>query len=155
MAAQAFSLPCRLRCQGGPGRAGARLAGRTGSGARRVDLDALAVAPVCRARAELLAPLGVQPSDVVLDGHVLGTQVDTDPTGATTVPGVWAAGNVTSIQAQVASSAAAGLAAAAAVNNDLITEDASRVNETRPRTVTSGAGAAHAHDVILRARRLA
>jgi thioredoxin reductase len=92
----------------------------------RVELDALAVAPVCRARAELLEPLGIQPSEVRLDGHLLGTQVDSDPGGATAVPGVWAAGNVTNIQAQVSSAAAAGLAAAAAVNNDLISDDAKR-----------------------------
>lgn len=48
------------------------------------------------------------------------------PSGSTAVPGVWAAGNVTNIQAQVSSAAAAGLAAAAAVNNDLITNDAKR-----------------------------
>jgi len=29
------------------------------------------------------------------------------------------------------------------------------VDETRPRTVTTGAGAAHTHDIVLRARRLA
>ena len=97
---------------------------------RSVELDALVVAPVCRARAELLAPLGVQPVEVRLDGHLLGTQVESDPTGATPTPGVWVAGNVTNIQAQVVSSAAAGLAAAAAINNDLITADAEHAVQT-------------------------
>ncbi|MDQ2957678.1 MAG: NAD(P)/FAD-dependent oxidoreductase [Actinomycetota bacterium] len=96
----------------------------------RVTLDALVVAPVCRARAELLAPFGVRPVEVRLDGHLLGTQVESDPTGASTVPGIWVAGNVTNIQAQVISSAAAGLAAAAAINNDLITADAERAVQT-------------------------
>jgi thioredoxin reductase/SAM-dependent methyltransferase len=89
-----------------------------------VGLDALVVAPACQARAELLAPLGVEPSEVRLDGYLLGTQVDADAAGATAAAGVWVAGNVASIQAQVVSSAAAGLAAAASINNDLITADA-------------------------------
>lgn len=96
----------------------------------RVDLDALVVAPVCRARAELLAPFGVQPVEVRLDGYLLGTQVESDPTGSTTEPGMWVAGNVTNIQAQVISSAAAGLAAAAAINNDLITADTEHAVQT-------------------------
>jgi thioredoxin reductase/SAM-dependent methyltransferase len=92
----------------------------------RVELDALVVAPVSRARAELLAPLGLRPGEVRLDGYLLGTAVDSDRTGATAVPGVWGAGNVTDIRAQVSSAAAAGLVAAAAMNNDLITEDTKR-----------------------------
>jgi thioredoxin reductase/protein-L-isoaspartate O-methyltransferase len=92
----------------------------------RVPLDALVVAPICTARAELLAPLGVHPVDVRVGDHVLGTQVEADPTGATAAPGVWVAGNVANIQAQVISSAAAGLAAGAAINADLIAADAER-----------------------------
>ena len=102
------------------GLAGVRLAD-----GRELGLDTLVVAPVCQARAELLAPLGVQPSEIRLDGYLLGTQVDADAVGATAAAGVWVAGNVASIQAQVVSSAAAGLAAAASINNDLITADAS------------------------------
>jgi SAM-dependent methyltransferase len=98
---------------------GVRLADGTG-----VPLDALVVAPTCTARAELLAPLGVQPLEVRLGDHVLGTQVEADPTGATTAPGVWVAGNIADIKAQVISSAAAGLAAGAAINADLIAADA-------------------------------
>jgi thioredoxin reductase len=48
------------------------------------------------------------------------------PTGATAVPGVWVAGNLTDIQAQVITAAAAGLTAGAAINFDLVLE------ETRP-----------------------
>ena len=58
-----------------------------------------------------------------MDGHVVGSYVAADPTGATAVPGVWVAGNVADLQAQVISSAAAGLNAAAAINADLIAED--------------------------------
>jgi thioredoxin reductase len=57
-------------------------------------------------------------------GHVLGSYVPADPMGATAVPGVWVAGNVTDLKAQVISSAAGGLNAGAAINADLIAEDA-------------------------------
>jgi thioredoxin reductase len=89
-----------------------------------VSLDALVVAPVCHARAELLAPLGVEPSEIRVDGYLLGTQVIANAVGATAAAGVWAAGNVASIPAQVVSSAAAGFAAAASINSDLVASDA-------------------------------
>jgi hypothetical protein len=53
----------------------------------RVDLDALIVAPRCTARAELLAPLGLEPAEVRLGEYVLGTRVEADATGATAVAG--------------------------------------------------------------------
>ena len=46
-----------------------------------------------------------------------------DPTGRTSVPGVWVAGNVTDLRAQVISAAAGGLNAAAMINMDLIEEE--------------------------------
>ena len=67
--------------------------------------------------------LGLRVEDVAMGGHVVGTQVLTDATGLTSVPGVWAAGNVTDVRAQVIGSAAAGLLAAGALNADLIAED--------------------------------
>jgi SAM-dependent methyltransferase len=57
---------------------------------------------------------------------VLGTAVPVDATGATAVPGVWAAGNVTDLRAQVIGSAAAGLMAGAGINADLVADDARR-----------------------------
>ena len=45
------------------------------------------------------------------------------PTGATAVPGVWVAGNVADLRAQVITAAAAGLNAGAAINADLIAEE--------------------------------
>ena len=92
----------------------------------QVELDALVVAPVSWARAELLAPLGLLPGEVRVEGYLLGTQIDADANGATSAAGVWVAGNVASVRAQVVSSAAAGLAAGAAINGDLITADAAR-----------------------------
>ena len=106
--------------EAGPGGlTGARLAG-----GRRVPLDVVAVAPRTTARAELLAPLGLRPAEVRIGGHVVATRIETDATGATAVPGVWAAGNLADPQAQVITSAAAGLTAGAAINFDLVSEDA-------------------------------
>ena len=46
--------------------------------------------------------------------------------GATSVPGVWAAGNVADPRAQVITAAGAGSAAAIAINADLVTADVAR-----------------------------
>jgi thioredoxin reductase len=47
----------------------------------------------------------------------------TDPTGQTSVPGVWVAGNVANPRGQVISAAGEGSAAAIAINHDLVEED--------------------------------
>jgi thioredoxin reductase len=91
-----------------------------------VPLDALIVAPYLAARADLLAPLGLAPVEVILGGQVIGTQIEADPSGATSAPGVWVAGNLANVAAQVITSAAAGLTAAAAINADLVAADAQR-----------------------------
>ena len=49
--------------------------------------------------------------------------VATDPTGLTTVPGVWVAGNVANPRAQVITAAGEGSSAAIALNADLVVED--------------------------------
>jgi thioredoxin reductase len=56
-----------------------------------------------------------------------------DATGATTVAGVWAAGNVANPRAQVITAAGEGSAAAIAINNDLVDEDV-RLALTDPLT---------------------
>ena len=118
---------CVTEVESGPdGMTGVRLADGT-----LVELDALVVAPVCRARAELLTPLGVGVREFVVGDTAMGTFVEAGPTGATSAPGVWVAGNVADIQAQVVSSAAAGLAAGAAINGDLIAADAARAVQQR------------------------
>jgi thioredoxin reductase len=104
---------------GDGGLTGVRLADGT-----RVSLDALIVAPRMTARAELLAPLGLVPAEVTMGGQVIGTQIEADPSGATSVRGVWVAGNLAAINAQVISAAAAGLTAGAVINADLAAEDA-------------------------------
>jgi len=97
---------------------GVRLASR-----RLVPRQAVVVAPRFVARDGLLAYLGLQPVEQEIGGVVLGSFVPADPNGATAVPGVWVAGNVTDLRAQVISSAAAGLNAAAAINTDLTAEE--------------------------------
>ncbi len=91
---------------------------------RRIELDAVIVAPRMEARAELLAPLGLTPVEVRFGEYAMGTRIEADPTGATAVPGVWVAGNLANIQAQVITAAAAGLAAGAAINLALVVEEA-------------------------------
>jgi thioredoxin reductase/2-polyprenyl-3-methyl-5-hydroxy-6-metoxy-1,4-benzoquinol methylase len=88
-----------------------------------VALDAVVVAPRFTGRAGVLASLGLKPVDVEIGGYVVGSQVPADSTGATAVPGVWVAGNVADVRAQVIVAAAAGLNAAAAINADLVAED--------------------------------
>jgi thioredoxin reductase len=52
-----------------------------------------------------------------------GGWVAVDASGATSVPGVWAAGNAVNPRAQVITAAGEGSAAAIAINNDLVEED--------------------------------
>jgi thioredoxin reductase len=107
-----------------------RLSGvRVGSGV--VPRRALVVAPRFTARADLLTSLGLEPVEQEMNGHVVGSYVPSDPMGATAVPGVWIAGNVANVRATVISAAAAGLDAAAAINNDLVAEDTRLAVEAR------------------------
>ena len=94
------------------------------AGGRRVELDALVVAPFARARAELLEPLGLKPAELRIGEVPVGTYIEADPAGATAVPGVWVAGNLATVHAQVISAAAAGLTAGAAINLDLVLSEA-------------------------------
>jgi thioredoxin reductase len=90
-----------------------------------VPRAAVVVAPRFTARAEVLAALGIAPTDQVMAGSVVGSAVEAaDPTGATAVPGVWVAGNVADLSAQVVVAAAAGLRAGAMINADLVAEEA-------------------------------
>jgi thioredoxin reductase len=101
-----------------------RLTGIRLAGGTRVALDALIVAPRFVANADLLAPFGLAPEQMSSGGQVIATRIAADPSGATSVPGIYVAGNVADPQAQVITSAAAGLTAGAAINMDLVAEDA-------------------------------
>jgi thioredoxin reductase (NADPH) len=94
-----------------------------------VPRSVLVVAPRFTARAAVLESLGVPAMDQEMSGHVVGSAVPADPTGATAVPGVWVAGNVSDMSAQVVVSAAAGMRAGAMINADLVAEDARRAVE--------------------------
>lgn len=78
---------------------------------RAVPRAALFVAPAFVPEADLLRALGCAFDD---QGWVV-----VDPSGRTSVPGVWAAGNVSNAAAQVIVAAGAGYTAAVAINGDL------------------------------------
>jgi thioredoxin reductase len=99
---------------------GDRLTGVRLAGGRVVACAALAVATVASARAGFLGGLGLSAADVSMGGAVLGRAVTGDAAGATEVPGVWVAGNVSRITDQVVAAAAAGVMAGAQINFDLI-----------------------------------
>jgi thioredoxin reductase len=82
---------------------------------------AVFVFPRMVAHDNLLTGLGCDKDE---DGWVI-----TDPSGRTSVPGVWAAGNVASPRAQVLTAAAMGSAAAIAVNHDLVDEEVAQAVE--------------------------
>jgi thioredoxin reductase len=100
-----------------------RLAGVRLAGGTVVRREALAVAPRMVARAGFLATLGLQ---AVEHPSGAGEHVPADPTGRTAVPGIWVAGNVTDVSAQVGAAAAAGAAAAGQINADLVAEEVRR-----------------------------
>jgi thioredoxin reductase len=130
---------------------GGRLAGVRLASGRLVSRDAVVVAPRFTARSAVLESLGLLAQEVEMGGHVFGSAVPSGPAGATTVPGVWVAGNVTDLRAQVISSAAAGLDAAAALNGDLIAEDTQRAMAAR--RVFSAANERELCDQVLGNRR--
>ena len=89
-----------------------------------VPRDHLVVQTRLECRLDFLTPLGVKP---VEHPSGAGTHVPAvDPSGRTAIPGLWVAGNVTDPMAQVVTSAAAGLAAGAMINMDLVQADAAR-----------------------------
>ena len=88
-----------------------------------IPRQAVVVAPRFTANADLLAMLGLEPDEMRMGDVVVGTHIAADKTGATSVPGVWVAGNVSDLAAQVITSAAAGAWTGAQINADLIAED--------------------------------
>ncbi len=103
--------------------AGDRLVGLRLADGTVVGREAVTVQSRMVARAGFLAGLGLHP---VPHPSGMGKHLAADATGRTDVPGVWVAGNVTDLSAQVGSAAAAGASAAAQVNHDLVLEDTRR-----------------------------
>jgi thioredoxin reductase/SAM-dependent methyltransferase len=87
---------------------------------RSLDADAVVVSPRFRVRAEPFAPLGVQPA---VHPNGLGTFLETDATGATTVSGLYAAGNATDPSQQVLQAAADGSRVGAMISFSLASDD--------------------------------
>jgi thioredoxin reductase len=86
---------------------------------RVVGVDAVAVATRMVARAEVFAGIGIE-----VTAHPMGSFIAADPTGRTSVPGVWVAGNASDLSAQVGAAAADGARAGAHINAMLVAEDA-------------------------------
>ncbi len=94
-----------------------------------VAVNAVVVPTFMRSRSRLLVDLGLEVSEQRMGEHVMGTSVVADPNGATSVPGVWVAGNVTSLSEQVIGAAAAGNRAGAMINADLVMAEADQALE--------------------------
>lgn len=100
--------------------AGDRITGVRLAGGEVIARDAVAVATRMVARAGFLSSLGLK---AVEHPAGMGEHIPADPAGLTQVPGVWAAGNVTDLAAQVGAAAAQGATAGARINYDLILAD--------------------------------
>jgi thioredoxin reductase len=88
-----------------------------------VPRTAAVVGPTFHARSGLLESLGVQMAELPMG---LGEHVVTEADGRTSVPGVWAAGNVATPMGQVVNAAAQGQAAGLSIVADIL-EEANRV----------------------------
>jgi thioredoxin reductase len=102
-----------------------------------VEGDRLAGVQLADCRVHARSALFVTPHFVANDGMVTalgiemettsgGTWIKTDSGGRTSVPGVWAVGNVADIAGFIIEAAAAGARAGAAINADLVDEDVAR-----------------------------
>ncbi|ALE91417.1 thioredoxin reductase [Arthrobacter alpinus] len=79
------------------------------------SVQALTVQSRVMAQAGFLAGLGLMPS-----ANPFGETIDSDETGLTAVPGVWAAGNVTDMKTTVLAAAQDGANAATMINMDMM-----------------------------------
>ncbi|WP_119293278.1 NAD(P)/FAD-dependent oxidoreductase [Streptomyces sp. YIM 130001] len=105
---------------------------------RSISREAVAVAPRMVARAGFLTDLGLRAVD---HQSGMGQHIPADAVGRTEVPGVWVAGNVTDLSAQVHTAAAQGAVAGAQINAELVAEETrDAVAEHRAQgAVSSGA----------------
>ncbi|MFJ8139442.1 NAD(P)/FAD-dependent oxidoreductase [Streptomyces sp. NPDC096013] len=98
---------------------GVRLAAGTHSGGGATHpREAVFVAPRAVPQTGLLEKLGAE-----LQETPFGAYPVVDPTGLTTVPGVWAVGNAMGFGEQVVNAASAGYRAGATINGDLLMAD--------------------------------
>jgi len=90
------------------------------AGGSSLPVEALVVATRVVANDGVLAGLGLAAAPHPMG---MGTQLESAVMGATSLPGVWVAGNVADAAAQVVVAAATGVAAGASINASLIEED--------------------------------
>ena len=102
---------------------GGRLAGVRLASGKVVPRQAVVVSPRPAPRGGLLASMGLETTEHPMG---VGSFVASDAMGQSAVPGIWVAGNVADLSAQVMGAAAAGAKAGAAINADLVTEDVKR-----------------------------
>lgn len=100
-----------------------------------VPRQVVAVGAPMIARLEFLAGLGLLP---VPHFTGMGEHLEADPFGRTAVPGVWAAGNVTDLSAQVGAAASAAAMAGAQINMELVLEDTAAAVELARAAVAAG-----------------
>ncbi|MGC4190680.1 MAG: NAD(P)/FAD-dependent oxidoreductase [Thermomicrobiales bacterium] len=93
---------------------------------RIVARQAIVVAPTLSANASILAAM-----DTEIERTDYGSRVVTDRMGRTSIPGIYAAGNVADPMTQVMAAAASGTMTAAAINGDLMNEDFDRAEAAR------------------------
>lgn len=89
-------------------------------GGERIEADAVAIGPRFRPRADVFASIGIVPA---MHASRLGEFVETSPAGLTSVPGLYAAGNVTDPSQQVLAAAANGSWVGAMIGFSLVEDD--------------------------------
>lgn len=94
------------------------------AGGSVLERQAIVVASQPHVRADFLKPLGITPEPFEMGGVVYGSVIAVSPMGATSVPGVYAAGNATDISMTLMASAAHGMRVGAFVNAELAGADA-------------------------------
>ena len=90
------------------------------AGENRIDADAVVAGPRFHVRAEPFAAVGLLPEE---HASGLGGVLNVDPTGETSVPGIFAAGNATDPSQQVLQAAANGSRVGAMISFSLARED--------------------------------
>lgn len=105
-------------------------------GGTRFEVDAVVVAPRSTARTHIYRALGGEIAETAPDHRVVA-----EADGSTPVPGVWVAGDVADVTAMVATAAASGLVAGAAVHRDLAEADLARAVQGRRARSLVGADA--------------
>ncbi|GAB7051730.1 bifunctional NAD(P)/FAD-dependent oxidoreductase/class I SAM-dependent methyltransferase [Catenuloplanes indicus] len=123
---------------------GDRLTGVRLESGEIVPRDVLVVQTGVRPRDGLLTGLGIVAEEKRMGPVPIGAFVPVAPNGATSRPGVFAAGNVVDPMAQVIVAAGSGLVAGAALNMDLIEQDTRRAVAFR-RLGVSGDDPAELH----------